>query len=158
MKRKYLIIASAIILAFTAMAKDIEQSYNVRRAVEELDRGNLSTASSFIESELSANPKNGDAYIIQMRLAYENKQLGEALTSANNALKYISKGQKDKRGYVYCCVGKSNALLVIRYKAWSLWSKPLSFSPTTRTYLARERKYCMRCVTTMRPTKIINKL
>jgi tetratricopeptide (TPR) repeat protein len=111
MKRKYLIIASAIILAFTAMAKDIEQSYNVRRAVEELDRGNLSTASSFIESELSANPKNGDAYIIQMRLAYENKQLGEALTSANNALKYISKGQKDKRGYVYCCVGKIQCAL-----------------------------------------------
>ena len=66
-------------------------SYNYNRGLDEFKNENYDEALEYFQKEVSADAKNGYAYS-WMALIYQSKEeYGMALTSVNNALKYIPK-------------------------------------------------------------------
>lgn len=95
-----------------------EESYNFKRAVEAMRDKNDPEAIDYLNKEISIHKDNGYAYILQQCLYHKNKQYGDALTAAGNALKYLPKKDKSaiseaysKRAETYDALGKTDKAL-----------------------------------------------
>lgn len=76
------------------------QTYNVNRAVEELNNGNEASAKEYLDKELDENPKNHYARIWMGAINGSEGHQGKGLSLIEEAIKDIP--QKEKRVIIFC--------------------------------------------------------
>lgn len=87
--------------SFAQKYNKYSDSYNFRKGMEALDEGDYKKAESALTSEIKDNEDNGYAYLWLGVIQYGNDEYGKALSSIDNALKYIHKKDKENRSYCY---------------------------------------------------------
>lgn len=87
------ITALICLLTLPALAakKGDDQPYNITRALEELQAGNYAEAMGYVEKEVSANPKSGEANLITGVIYYSAEMYGNAIQPLDQAVKYLPK-------------------------------------------------------------------
>ena len=114
--KKYIILLLCLTVTFAGVAKDASNndSYNMRRAKEEVEKGNIEQAIEFYNRELSDNPKNANAHLAIAVLKADSQDFSEGLTAVNKGIKLLSKKEKDMlssayllRGDIYLTIGDS---------------------------------------------------
>lgn len=114
--KKILILLIGLTFALAGFAKEASNndSYNMRRAQEEAENGNIGLALEFYNKELGDNPKNAYAHLAIAALKTDLNDLGEGMDAVNRGIKLLSK--KDKvmlsgayflRGTIYATIGDS---------------------------------------------------
>ena len=77
------------------------QTYNVNRAIEELDNGNEASAKEYLEKELDENPKNLYAKIWMGAIKGNEGEQGKGLNMVEDAIKEMPKKEKDLMSFAY---------------------------------------------------------
>lgn len=96
--RKIIVIILSCLLSLNASAQRPDwpgQTYNVQRAMEHIDKGDYASAKESLQAEINENSKNGYAYLLLTMINSHDEQYGEALTSADKAIKYLPKRDKN---------------------------------------------------------------
>ena len=102
--RKIIVIILSCLLSLNASAQRPDwpgQTYNVQRAMEHIDKGDYASAKESLQAEINENSKNGYAYLLLTMINSHDEQYGEALTSADKAIKYLPKRDKKSRAFAY---------------------------------------------------------
>jgi clan AA aspartic protease (TIGR02281 family) len=73
-------------------------SYNFRKGMEALDERDSKKAEDSFRKEIDEHPENGYAYLYLAHIQQHNEEYGKALSSVDNALKYIPKKDKEYKG------------------------------------------------------------
>lgn len=73
-------------------------SYNFRKGMEALDERDSKKAEDSFRREIDEHPENGYAYLYLAHIQQHNEEYGKALSSVDNALKYIPKKDKEYKG------------------------------------------------------------
>ena len=73
-------------------------SYNFRKGMEALDERDSRKAEESFAKEIEEHPENGYAYLYLAHLQLHNEEYGRALSSIDNAIKYIPKRDKEYKG------------------------------------------------------------
>lgn len=73
-------------------------SYNFRKGMEALDERDSKKAADSFRKEIDEHPENGYAYLYLAHIQQHNEEYGKALSSVDNALKYIPKKDKEYKG------------------------------------------------------------
>ena len=73
-------------------------SYNFRKGMEALDERDSKKAEDSFRKEIDEHPENGYAYLYLAHIRQHNEEYGKALSSVDNALKYIPKKDKEYKG------------------------------------------------------------
>ncbi len=95
--KKIVILSLVVFVAATASAqkkeKDIKRpdSYNYTRGIEEAQNDNYDEALTYLSREVADNPKNGYAYCWMAFVYLQQEEYGRALSTSDNAIKYIPK-------------------------------------------------------------------
>ncbi len=87
-------------MAQMAFAQKVKRpdSYNYTRGCEALQNEDFETARAYFNNEINDNPKNGYAYLFKALVEnVYDEQYGPALASANKAVEFIPKKDKDYR-------------------------------------------------------------
>ncbi len=91
-------------LSFTASAQKYnkyEDSYNYKKGVDAMGEDDWEKAEKAFLDEIEDNPKNGYAYLCLAIIQLNNDEYGNALTAANNAIKFIPKKDKESQSFAY---------------------------------------------------------
>lgn len=101
----FTLLMSITAISFTGLAKkeDLKNTYNLRRAIEENERGDRAAEIEFLVKELDEHPKNGYAHLMLGANQTYDGEYSNALSSLNNALKYLPKKDKMLQSYAYIC-------------------------------------------------------
>ena len=101
-----------LLLAITINAKNDSSSYNMKRALEELEKGNTDEARKFLNQELKEDSKNGYALYALSELEAEECEYGKAMEAINKAIKFLPGKDSDyksrafgKRAVLHSIVG-----------------------------------------------------
>lgn len=105
------------------------QTYNVNRAIEELDNGNEAEAKKYIEKELAENPKNLYAMIWMGALNGSEGEQWKGLSQIDDAIKKISKKEKDLMSFAYYTKGYIYEGIDEKEKAIDSYSKAIKCTP-----------------------------
>lgn len=73
-------------------------SYNFRKGMDALDERDSRKAEDSFRKEIEEHPENGYAYLYLAHIQQHNEEYGKALSSVDNALKYIPKKDKEYKG------------------------------------------------------------
>ena len=73
-------------------------SYNFRKGMETLDERDSKKAEDSFRKEIDEHPENEYAYLYLAHIQQHNEEYGKALSSVDNALKYIPKKDKEYKG------------------------------------------------------------
>ena len=88
--------------SFCAVAQNkYEDSYNYKRGLEALNDKDYSTGIEYLNKEVASHKDNGYAYFYLAITHSYNDDYGRALSSINNALKYLPKKDKETVAYAY---------------------------------------------------------
>lgn len=101
--RKIVIVLLAGLLSLAAFAQRPDwsgQSYNVQRAMESIDGGDFAAAKESLLKEISENNK-GYACLLLAMIDSRADNYGEALTSADKAIRNLPKRDKQTRAIAY---------------------------------------------------------
>ena len=114
--KKILVLLIGLTFTVAGFAKEASNNdfYNMRRAQEEVENGNIEQAIEFYNKELSDNPKNAYAHLAIAALKADSKDYSEGLTAINKGLKLLPKKEKGMlssaymlRGNIYLTIGDS---------------------------------------------------
>ncbi len=142
--KKILILMVALVATLTgADAKtELNATYNMKRAYEEAERGELDEAAKFFDQELLEHPKNGYAYVGYAALYLETNDYEEALSAADKALKFLPKKDKDVRARVHLIKGQTLLATADTLPALSELTEAISLNPKlTDAYEERADTY-----------------
>lgn len=89
-----LFLAAFFLTDINAQISEKYQTYNVNRAIEELDNGNEAEAKKYIEKELAENPKNLYAMIWMGALNGSEGEQWKGLSQIDDAIKKYLKRRK----------------------------------------------------------------
>ena len=114
--KKLVVLLIGLTITVTGFAKEASNndSYNMRRAQEEVKNGNIEQAIDFYNKEVSDNPKNAYAHLVIAALKMDSKDFSEGLTAVNKGIKLLPKKDKGMlssaymlRGNIYLTIGDS---------------------------------------------------
>ena len=114
--KKYLVLLIGLTFTIAGCAQKASNndSYNMRRAQEEVENGDIEQAIEFYNKELSDNPKNAYAHLAIAALKADCKDFSEGLTAVNKGIKLLPKKEKGLlssayllRGTIYLSIGDS---------------------------------------------------
>ena len=113
MKRIRFLLLAVCCLLFTieVAAQKRPDSYNYQRAQEAFEADEYDEALSYITKELKDNPKNGYAHTLSALIYFYNDDYGHALTSAEQAIKYLPKKDNEYQNMAY--IAKAAVELVL---------------------------------------------
>ena len=102
MKRTLFILVAAIMGYTATFAKQPQEptSYNYLRGKELIDNDNYEEGIFVLQKELADNPKNGYAYAVLSNAYAARTEVGNALSAADKALKYLPKKASSERAQV----------------------------------------------------------
>lgn len=109
-------------------------SYNFQRALEALGNQNTEEAAEYLTKELEEYPKNGFAHYWMGCISYNNNEYGSALSSANKALKFIPKQDKEYLGCIYSLLSDIYAGLDDKQKALDNITLAINTTPDENEY------------------------
>ncbi len=93
-----LIIGLALTFGGQAFAqKKPVSDYNLRKAVECADKGDLVEAMKYLDAQISETPEFSDVYVLRAQMYYRQAKLGDAISDINRAIKVADK-RTDKYG------------------------------------------------------------
>ena len=131
------ILAILIGLAFTVagIAKDAStnDSYNMRRAQEEVENGNIEQAIEFYNKELSENPKNAYAHLAIAALKTDSKDFSEGLTAVNKGIKLLPKKKTEMLSSAYLIRGNIFLNIGDSIKAMDDYNLSLKINPNNKS-------------------------
>ncbi len=144
MKRLLFILVAAIMGYTATFAKQPQEptSYNYLRGKELVNNDNYEEGISVLQKELSDNPKNGYAYAVLSNAYALRTEIGNALSAADNALKYLPKKASYERARV--CYVKAWAYTYIddTIPALTYYTEAIRYEPKTADwYFFRGRFY-----------------
>lgn len=96
-----ILIAMLAVVILPMSAKDEDYSYNLTRALEEIDKNDSESAIKYAKLAIEENPKDGMSYLLLASLYIDEYEYGEARKAAESALKYLPKKDKDSRAWAY---------------------------------------------------------
>lgn len=112
-----LLMALAIVFSLSAK-KEESESYNMKRGMEEINRGNEEEAMYFFNKEIEENKKNGKAHLALGMLYLDREDLGNSLSEFQQALRFLPSKDRElrkraylMRGEVMLCLGDTAAAL-----------------------------------------------
>ena len=95
-------ILITLTLLFTIVANANSQNdYNMQRAIESYNEGNLDSAEEFLYKELGVNEKSVQALDLLGYILIQKEDYGNALNMLNNAIKYSKKKEEFKQHAYY---------------------------------------------------------
>lgn len=100
-----LLLAFAVVIPIAAKKTESE-SYNMKRGLEELNKGNLEEAVEFFNKEIIDNPKNGEAHFSLALISFEKEDFKTGLSKLDRTLKCLPSKEKMKRASAYTLRGE----------------------------------------------------
>ncbi|MCQ2289238.1 MAG: tetratricopeptide repeat protein [Muribaculaceae bacterium] len=105
MKHKFLsfaIMACLGFLSLSAAGKSQEpETYNYKRGLEAVQDQDYDQALNYFSKEVKENPKNGYAHFWMAIISIYQEDLGDGLSSINQAIKYLPKDEKERLTQAY---------------------------------------------------------
>lgn len=92
------LLAASSLDSFAQKYNKYADSYNFRKGMEALDERDSKKAEDSFRKEIDEHPENGYAYLYLAHIQQHNEEYGKALSSVDNALKYIPKKDKEYKG------------------------------------------------------------
>lgn len=114
--KRILLLMVGLVLTFGCFAKtaNTKESYNMKRAAEQLEVGDFEGAEEFLEKELKENPKNGYAYFMRSLIHGSEGDYSSAFEDVNKVIKLVPKKDNEclglayqERGKIYLILGDS---------------------------------------------------
>ncbi len=144
MKRLLFILVAAVMGYTATFAKQPQEptSYNYQRGKELINNEDYAEGISVLQKELAENPKNGYAYAVLSNAYASRTEVGNALTAADNALKYLPKKASSERARA--CYVKAWAYTYIddTIQALTYYTEAIRYEPKTADwYFVRGRFY-----------------
>ena len=144
MKRTLFILVAAIMGYTATFAKQPQEptSYNYQRGKELINNEDYAEGISVLQKELAENPKNGYAYAVLSNAYAARTEVGNALTAADNALKFLPKKASYERARA--CYVKAWAYTYIddTIPALTYYTKTIRYEPkAAEWYFVRGRFY-----------------
>ena len=113
-KKLFLIVVFTLCTTCAVFAaKEIKrpESYNYLRGLEAIQNNQLEEGLEYFNKEIEENPKNGYAYAWIASIKLDQQEYGNALTTINQALKYIPQKDKEYRAFAYSTRAEINTSL-----------------------------------------------
>ncbi|NDV59216.1 retroviral-like aspartic protease family protein [Bacteroides sp. 519] len=103
MKKAISLFLLCLLSTITIFAQDVKRpdSYNYNRAMDAISNDDYQEALEYLAKEVSENTQNGYAYIWIAVLRNHAEEYGRALTSVNQAIKYLPKKDAEYIGFAY---------------------------------------------------------
>lgn len=131
--------------AMTCLADDKEKflnSYNYVRGVEAINAQNYDEALEYLNKELSANPKSGYVFSMLSLTKLYQGEYGEALNTADRALKLLPKKDKEYLTFTYSTRAEVYLILEDTTKALVDYATAIKISPEdSKSYERRAQIY-----------------
>ena len=102
--RRFLAFLTLSLLSISVFAQrhnKYESSYYYKQAMEYLEKEDNTSALEALQKEISDHKDNGYAYLFVAAIHLRNEAYGDALVSADNAIKYIPKKDKEYKAFAY---------------------------------------------------------
>lgn len=108
MLRKFFIVLSVCLFSVTIVCAQGEISYNMGKAYEALENEDYVEAEKYFTLEIYENTNNGYAWTLLSILKYDADNYEASLNAANNAIKYLSKGDEKYIAISYSVMASCN--------------------------------------------------
>lgn len=131
--RRFLTFLTLTLLSISVYAQrynKYESSYYYKQAMEYLDKEDGASALEALKKEISEHKDNGYAYLWAAAIHLSNEEYGDALVSADNAIKYIPKKDKEYKAFAYYKRAGVYRALDDTIKALADYSTAISIDPT----------------------------
>lgn len=135
--KKIFLFAVLILTQLSVWAKPETRrpsSYAFTRGVEAFNNDDYQEAFDWFKKELQDNPNNGYAHLYISALQYGNEEYGRALSSINQALKNISKQDKDSRAKAYAVLANIYLGIEDTLNALIGYSTAIKLDPKNKSY------------------------
>ena len=102
--RRFLAFLTLSLLSISVFAQrynKYESSYYYKQAMEYLEKEDNTSALEALQKEISDHKDNGYAYLVVAAIHLSNGEYGDALMSADNAIKYIPKKDRESKAFAY---------------------------------------------------------
>ena len=144
MKRTLLILVAAVMGCTATFAKQPQEpaSYNYQRGKELINNEEYEEGISVLQKELSDNPKNGYTYAMLSNAYAARTEIGNALTAADNALKYLPKKASHERARVCYVKAWAYTYMDDTIPALTYYTETIRYEPkAAEWYFVRGRFY-----------------
>ena len=108
MLRKFFIALSACLFSVIMVCAQGKISYNMEKAYEALGNEDYAEAEKYFTLEIYENPNNGYAWTLLSILKYDSGDYKASFNAANNAIKYLSKGDEKYIAIGYSVMASCN--------------------------------------------------
>lgn len=131
-----ILLAAALMMAAPGRvsAKSDKVSYNITRAIEEAQKGNVATAIEYIDRELKDNPKNGEAFLLKGQLLMGEEEYGPAASAIEKAIRFIPGKKKDMRSIAFATRAQLRVLDADTIGAYADLDEAIRLDPTDEDY------------------------
>ena len=120
-----------VILLMACKNGNTEQAncYNCQRGQEAMSEEKYDEALTYLEKELTENPKNGYAWKLKQFIYFNMDIKGESITSGEKALKYLPRKDKEAMAMVHNKLGETYYYMNNLEKAKEELLKAIKCSP-----------------------------
>lgn len=125
----FLVTLCFFISDINAQISDKYQTYNVNRAVEELNNGNEASAKEYLDKELNENPKNHYARIWMGAINSSEGYQGKGLSLIEDAIKDIPKKEKELMSFAYYTKAYIYENIDEKEKAIDAYTRSIKYTP-----------------------------
>ena len=143
MKKLIFALLTVVFTIGVATAKgSLLDTYNMNRAYEEGNKGNLTGALEFFDKELKEHPKNGYAHLGKAAIFFDQKQYDDVISSTDKALRLIPKKDKTMSARAHLLKGQTLLASADTVSALSEMAEAIRLDPKfTDAYDKRAQVY-----------------
>ena len=128
--KTFIFIISLFSVSYVFAKENYLDSYNLKRAYEEGDKGNYTEAIEFFKKEIKDHPRNSSSYLGLSGIYYDQKNYDDAFTAVNNAIELAGKKDKHLRSTAYYYKGSILLAITDTLAALQNFDKSISFDPS----------------------------
>ena len=130
MKRIIFLLLTMLPMSVVAKQNDpLMETYNITRAYEEGDKGNLDAALDFFKKELKEHPKSGYAYLGMASIHFDKKQYDDVIDEVYKAIKLLPKKQSTLLSTAYLLRGQTMLITKDTVAAYADMAKSIAIDP-----------------------------
>ena len=122
-------VISLFSVSFVFAKENYSDSYNLKRAIEEGEKGNYDDAIEYFNKEIKEHPRNASAYLGLGAIYYDQKKYDEAYKVVNDAIETIPKKDKHLLSSAYYYKGTILLATTDTVAALQNFEKSISLDP-----------------------------
>ncbi len=142
---KQMIISVMLLIGIGQMfAQNVKrpESYNYQRGIESVQQEKMGEALEYFKKDIGENPKSGYPYMWMSYIYLTYEEYGKAMESANSAIKYLPKKDKEYLSFAYGYRSKTYLCLSDTVKALDDYAAAIKIdSKNTNLYNDRAQIY-----------------